>query len=79
MRRACTGCEEDAQQVDEMASDRKRRTLRKFFLQYFFPPSSVGETGRMGAPGRREIGHGQLAERALYPIIPNTVRRTVCK
>ena len=45
----------------------------KFFLQYYFPPSSVGETGRTGAPGRREIGHGQLAQRALTPIIPNEV------
>ena len=46
----------------------------KFFLQYYFPPSSVGETGRVGAPGRREVGHGQLAQRALTPIIPNEVR-----
>ena len=45
----------------------------KFFLQYYFPPSSVGETGRTGAPGRREIGHGQLAQRALMPIIPQEV------
>ena len=46
----------------------------KFFLQYYFPPSSVGETGRVGAPGRREVGHGQLAQRALMPIIPDEVR-----
>ncbi len=46
---------------------------RKFYLQYFFPPCSVGEVGRMGAPGRREIGHGALAERALAPIIPDEV------
>ncbi|KKS74063.1 MAG: Polyribonucleotide nucleotidyltransferase [Candidatus Azambacteria bacterium GW2011_GWB1_42_72] len=38
--------------------------------QYNFPPFSVGETGRMGAPGRREIGHGALAEKALLPMIP---------
>ncbi|KAA3473225.1 putative polyribonucleotide nucleotidyltransferase 1, chloroplastic [Gossypium australe] len=38
--------------------------------QYSFPPSSVGEVGRMGAPSRREIGHGTLAERALEPILP---------
>jgi len=44
---------------------------RRFYLQYFFPPSSVGETGRVGAPGRREIGHGNLAERALVPIVPS--------
>ena len=40
-----------------------------FYLQYFFPPSSVGETGRMVAAGRREIGHGKLAERALAPAV----------
>ena len=46
---------------------------RHFYLQYFFPPSSVGETGRVGAPSRREIGHAHLAERALAPAIPNEV------
>ena len=44
--------------------------LQRFYLQYFFPPFSVGEVGRMGAPGRREIGHGKLAERALAAILP---------
>ena len=51
--------------------------LKEFFLsfsslmfQYTFPPSSVGEVGRIGAPGRREIGHGTLAERALETILP---------
>ena len=39
-------------------------------LQYSFPPSCVGEVGRIGAPSRREIGHGMLAERALEPILP---------
>jgi polyribonucleotide nucleotidyltransferase len=43
---------------------------RRFYLQYFFPPSSVGEVGRFGAPGRREIGHGKLAERALAATLP---------
>lgn len=47
-------------------SDQKR-----FYLQYSFPPSSVGEVGRVGAPGRREIGHGNLAERALIPMLPS--------
>lgn len=65
------GSEQDAQQVDEMALE--GQFSRKFFLQYYFPPSCVGETGRVGAPGRREIGHGQLAERALTPIIPDAV------
>ncbi len=45
-------------------------TKKSFMHHYNFPPFSVGETGRMGAPGRREIGHGALAERALLPIIP---------
>ncbi len=44
---------------------------RRFYLQYFFPPFSVGETGRIGAPGRREIGHGKLAERGLLPSLPS--------
>lgn len=44
---------------------------KRFYLQYTFPPSCVGETGRVGAPGRREIGHGNLAERALSAIIPS--------
>ncbi len=42
----------------------------RFYLQYSFPPFSVGEVGRMGTPGRREIGHGKLAERSLAMIIP---------
>jgi polyribonucleotide nucleotidyltransferase len=44
---------------------------RNFYLQYFFPPYSVGEVGRMGPPGRREVGHGKLAERALQAILPS--------
>lgn len=42
----------------------------RFYLQYFFPPFSVGETGRVGPPGRREVGHGKLAERALQAALP---------
>jgi polyribonucleotide nucleotidyltransferase len=42
----------------------------KFYMQYFFPPYSVGEVGRIGSPGRREVGHGKLAERALKAILP---------
>lgn len=45
--------------------------LARFYLQYSFPPFSVGEVGRMGAPGRREMGHGKLAERALTNILPS--------
>jgi polyribonucleotide nucleotidyltransferase len=63
------GCKESEQKVDSMASEEDEG--RRFYLQYFFPPSSVGETGRVGAPGRREIGHGNLAERALAPIVPS--------
>ncbi|MFZ0565397.1 MAG: polyribonucleotide nucleotidyltransferase [Chlamydiales bacterium] len=44
--------------------------LRRFYLQYFFPPFSVGEVGRAGPPGRREVGHGKLAERSLFSILP---------
>lgn len=44
---------------------------RKFYLQYSFPPYSVGEVGRLGAPGRREVGHGKLAERALAKTMPS--------
>src|SRR5207249_4029528 len=44
---------------------------KRFILHYNFPPFSVGETGRTGGPGRREIGHGALAERSLEPIVPS--------
>lgn len=53
--------------VYTMTEDKKKR----FIHQYNFPPFSVGETGRMGSPGRREIGHGALAEKALEPVIPD--------
>lgn len=45
--------------------------LNTFYLQYSFPPYSVGEVGRMGAPGRREVGHGKLAERSLVATLPS--------
>lgn len=45
--------------------------VRRFYLQYSFPPFSVGEVGRIGSPGRREIGHGKLAERALAMTVPH--------
>ncbi|GAB4816012.1 hypothetical protein N2152v2_003058 [Parachlorella kessleri] len=63
------GCRESIQKVDSMAGAEEREGQR-FYLQYSFPPSSVGETGRMGPPGRREVGHGNLAERALAPVVP---------
>jgi polyribonucleotide nucleotidyltransferase len=55
------------QVVETMETSMKRR----FMLHYNFPPYSTGETGRMGAPGRREIGHGALAKKALDSIIPS--------
>jgi polyribonucleotide nucleotidyltransferase len=44
--------------------------LQRFYLQYSFPPFSVGEVGRIGSPGRREVGHGKLAERSLTAVLP---------
>lgn len=63
---ATLGGNKDAQRTDGIGDGEDR----KFYLHYFFPPSSVGETGRMGPASRREVGHGNLAERALTPIIP---------
>src|SRR6185312_3895971 len=60
------GTGEDEQWIDALAGTYKET----FLLHYNFPPFSVGETGRMGAPGRREIGHGKLAWRALHPLLP---------
>jgi polyribonucleotide nucleotidyltransferase len=63
----CTlGTSEDEQFVDSLEGTGKQH----FMLHYNFPPYSVGETGRMGAPGRREIGHGKLAWRAIHPMLP---------
>jgi polyribonucleotide nucleotidyltransferase len=61
------GSEQDVQYVDMMTGEVERR----FLLHYNFPPFSVGETGRFGGQGRREIGHGMLAERALQWAIPD--------
>jgi len=63
---ATLGTGEDEQFVDALEGTRKER----FLLHYNFPPYSVGETGRMGSPGRREIGHGKLAWRAIHPVMP---------
>jgi polyribonucleotide nucleotidyltransferase len=60
------GTGEDEQFIDALEGTRKER----FMLHYNFPPFSVGETGRMGSPGRREIGHGKLAWRAVHPVMP---------
>lgn len=57
---------------DEQIMDRlEGETRERFLLHYNFPPYSVGEAGRMGPPGRREIGHGKLAWRALNPLLPS--------
>jgi polyribonucleotide nucleotidyltransferase len=64
---ATLGTGEDEQYIDSLEGTYKER----FLLHYNFPPYSVGETGRMGSPGRREIGHGKLAWRALRPMLPS--------
>lgn len=64
---ATLGTEDDQVMVDAIEG-----TYREpFMLHYNFPPYSVGECGRLGSPGRREIGHGKLAWRAIKPMIPN--------
>src|SRR5919197_313835 len=63
---ATLGTGEDEQWVDALQGTYKET----FLLHYNFPPFSVGETGRMGSPGRREIGHGKLAWRAIHPMLP---------
>src|SRR5215475_12447240 len=63
---ATLGTGEDEQYVDALTGTYKET----FLLHYNFPPFSVGETGRLGAPGRREIGHGKLAWRAIHPMLP---------
>jgi polyribonucleotide nucleotidyltransferase len=63
---ATLGTGEDEQFVDSLTGTYKE----SFMLHYNFPPFSVGETGRLGSPGRREIGHGKLAWRAVHPMLP---------
>lgn len=63
---ATLGTGEDEQYVDSLTGMYKEN----FMLHYNFPPFSVGETGRLGSPGRREIGHGKLAWRAIHPMLP---------
>ncbi|MBX3577202.1 MAG: polyribonucleotide nucleotidyltransferase [Rhizobiaceae bacterium] len=63
---ATLGTGEDEQYIDSLTGTYKET----FLLHYNFPPYSVGETGRMGSPGRREIGHGKLAWRAIHPMLP---------
>jgi len=61
------GTTEDAQEFDSYTGG---ETIKKFILHYNFPNYSVGETGRISGPGRREIGHGALAERSIEPMLP---------
>jgi polyribonucleotide nucleotidyltransferase len=61
------GTGDDEQMIDALQGNIKKR----FMLHYNFPPFSVGEVGRMGGQGRREIGHGALAERAIKAILPD--------
>ncbi len=63
---ATLGTGEDEQFIDSLEGTYKEN----FLLHYNFPPYSVGETGRIGSPGRREIGHGKLAWRAIHPMLP---------
>jgi polyribonucleotide nucleotidyltransferase len=63
---ATLGTGEDEQYIDALQGTYKET----FLLHYNFPPFSVGETGRLGAPGRREVGHGKLAWRAIRPVLP---------
>jgi len=63
---ATLGTGQDEQIIDALAGEYREN----FMLHYNFPPYSVNETGRMGSPGRREIGHGKLAWRAIHPLLP---------
>ena len=64
---ATLGTGQDEQIMDKLEGE----TRERFLLHYNFPPYSVGEAGRMGPPGRREIGHGKLAWRAINPLLPS--------
>jgi len=61
------GTERDAQRIDALAGEFEDR----FMFHYNMPPFATGETGRVGSPKRREIGHGRLAKRALIPVLPS--------
>jgi polyribonucleotide nucleotidyltransferase len=63
---ATLGTGEDEQIIDALEGEYREH----FLLHYNFPPYSTGETGRMGSPGRREVGHGKLAWRAIHPLLP---------
>ena len=68
------GTERDEQKIESIYGEH----FRPFILHYNFPPYSVGEAKRLGGPGRREIGHGALARRALLPVIPDKEEFKYC-
>ena len=65
---ATLGTSQDVQYIEHLETGEYKR---RFMLNYNFPPFSVGETGRTGSPGRREIGHGVLAHRAIEAVLPD--------
>jgi polyribonucleotide nucleotidyltransferase len=67
------GTSDDEQRIDSLEGDIRKR----FMLHYNFPPFSVGEVRRYGIPGRREIGHGALAERSIRPTLPDDLAYTI--
>ena len=67
---ATLGTDRDAQRIDALAGEYEDR----FMLHYNMPPFATGETGRVGSPKRREIGHGRLAKRALVAVLPTQGR-----
>jgi polyribonucleotide nucleotidyltransferase len=67
---ATLGTGQDEQIIDALTGEYRE----DFMLHYNFPPYSVNETGRMGSPGRREVGHGKLAWRAIHPLLPEKER-----
>ncbi len=68
------GTDRDEQRIESIYGEKSR----SFILHYNFPPYSVGEAKRIGSPGRREIGHGALARRALLPVIPENDEFKYC-
>jgi polyribonucleotide nucleotidyltransferase len=64
---ATLGTGQDEQVIDALEGEYREH----FMMHYNFPPYSVGEAGRVGSPGRREVGHGKLAWRAIHPLLPN--------
>ena len=68
------GMDRDEQKIESIYGDH----YRSFILHYNFPPYSVGEAKRLGGPGRREIGHGALARRALLPVMPDKEEFKYC-